>query len=250
MTYVLGDVHGRALPYHRMLDFINFSDSDTLYVLGDMIDRNPDGIRLLKEVMDAKNIHMLLGNHEHMMLHAIEAPKGTCCNGRDTNRTLWYYNKGKITEEKFREEPEEVQKKILDFIRNLPVNIPIENNGRKILLIHGSPLEWAKQLHYALEMYGEDPVAFAVWDRIYAYTKNPDVPYDLVLAGHTPTVQYQNNDPMEFYKDGKFMFLDCGCAYGNQFHGQLGCLCLETMEEFYVPCEEGNMKFLHKQRGK
>lgn len=39
-----------------------------LYVLGDVIDRFPDGIEILQELMAMPNVKMLLGNHEYMML--------------------------------------------------------------------------------------------------------------------------------------------------------------------------------------
>lgn len=47
MKYVISDVHGRYDLFIKMLDKISFSDNDTLYLLGDMIDRGPDGIKLL-----------------------------------------------------------------------------------------------------------------------------------------------------------------------------------------------------------
>ena len=67
MTYVMSDIHGRIRPYHRMLKKIGFCEDDTLYILGDVIDRNPSGIPILKEIMDTPNIRLLLGNHEYMM---------------------------------------------------------------------------------------------------------------------------------------------------------------------------------------
>ena len=74
MIYVLADIHGRADRFHEVLDSIGFSEDDTLYILGDVIDRNPDGIEILEEIISSKNMEMLLGNHEYMMLNAIEDP--------------------------------------------------------------------------------------------------------------------------------------------------------------------------------
>ena len=44
-TYVMSDIHGMADLFKRMLEQIGFSDEDTLYILGDMIDRG----RILRE---------------------------------------------------------------------------------------------------------------------------------------------------------------------------------------------------------
>ena len=66
--YVMGDIHGEADRFHAMLKKIRFSEDDTLILLGDVIDRGPDGIALLLEIMEMPNVIMLLGNHEYMML--------------------------------------------------------------------------------------------------------------------------------------------------------------------------------------
>ena len=49
MHYVMSDLHGRYDLFLRMLEKISFSDCDTLYLLGDLIDRGPDGIKLIQE---------------------------------------------------------------------------------------------------------------------------------------------------------------------------------------------------------
>ena len=66
--YVMGDIHGEADRFHAMLKKIQFSADDILILLGDVIDRGPDGIALLLEIMEMPNVIMLLGNHEYMML--------------------------------------------------------------------------------------------------------------------------------------------------------------------------------------
>ena len=100
MTYVVADLHGRADRFHEVLDKIAFSPADELYILGDVIDRNPDGIRLLEEIMAADNMHMLLGNHEYMMLQAVEDPLRKL-NDWYTTQDLWYLNGGEVTEDAF-----------------------------------------------------------------------------------------------------------------------------------------------------
>ena len=71
MTYVLSDIHGNLRLYRGILEQINLQPEDTLYVLGDVIDRHPDGITILRELMAMPNVIMLLGNHEDMMLSAL-----------------------------------------------------------------------------------------------------------------------------------------------------------------------------------
>ena len=44
-TYTISDLHGYPVDkFKALLDKANFSDTDTLYILGDVIDRNGDGV--------------------------------------------------------------------------------------------------------------------------------------------------------------------------------------------------------------
>ena len=71
-TYVISDIHGQYNSYKKMLEKIKFSSKDFLYVLGDCIDRGPDGINVIKDIMKRDNAELILGNHEVMLLNSIE----------------------------------------------------------------------------------------------------------------------------------------------------------------------------------
>lgn len=68
MTYVLSDIHGSLPRFESIMAQINLQAEDTLYVLGDVIDRYPDGIKILRRIMQMPNAKMLIGNHEYMLL--------------------------------------------------------------------------------------------------------------------------------------------------------------------------------------
>lgn len=44
MVYCMSDIHGEIDKFHAILDLIEFSEADILYVLGDVIDRYPGGV--------------------------------------------------------------------------------------------------------------------------------------------------------------------------------------------------------------
>lgn len=71
MIYVMSDIHGQKRRFDSVMKQINLQPDDTLYILGDVIDRNPDGIKILRQIMAMPNAKMLLGNHELMMMVAI-----------------------------------------------------------------------------------------------------------------------------------------------------------------------------------
>ena len=77
MIYCMSDIHGELDRFKAMLDLINFSSDDTLYIIGDVIDRHPGGVEILKIIKDTPNMFMLLGNHEQMCLDTL-GPNSVC----------------------------------------------------------------------------------------------------------------------------------------------------------------------------
>ena len=55
-TYVISDIHGQYDMFMELLDKIRLKESDTLYVLGDVLDRGPHPIRTLKRLMEMSNL--------------------------------------------------------------------------------------------------------------------------------------------------------------------------------------------------
>ena len=46
-TYVMGDVHGEYDKFMSLLEQIGLREEDTLYLMGDVLDRGPHPIKLL-----------------------------------------------------------------------------------------------------------------------------------------------------------------------------------------------------------
>ena len=55
MTYVMSDLHGMYDKFIAMLEKIDFSDSDELFIIGDIIDRGERPVDILEYVMDKPN---------------------------------------------------------------------------------------------------------------------------------------------------------------------------------------------------
>ena len=76
--YLIGDVQGCDAPLQRLLDTIAFSPSrDTLYVLGDLVNRGPASDAVLRRLMGYGDAaRCLLGNHDlHLLAVAYGARK-------------------------------------------------------------------------------------------------------------------------------------------------------------------------------
>lgn len=133
MIYVMSDIHGNKRRFESILEQIALQAEDTLYILGDIIDRHPDGIELLQRIMDMPNVQMLLGNHEVMMLNALSAPESN--EGQDDRSKemwLWYDNGGQITHYDFQQLTYAERDRILQYLKELPLNLEIEVEGGSI----------------------------------------------------------------------------------------------------------------------
>ena len=96
-TYAISDLHGHFSTYKKLLEKLKFSEDDFMYVVGDVIDRGRDGIKIIQDVMERKNMEMFLGNHELMMIDAIDYMRKTekiSEKGRaDVDRCLRFHEK-------------------------------------------------------------------------------------------------------------------------------------------------------------
>jgi len=237
LIYVISDIHGNTRRFNSIMEQIKLQQEDTLYVLGDVVDRYSDGIKILRQIMKMPNAKMLLGNHEYMMLNAIDPVEEIDDWEQERAMRLWYRNGGYVTHNYLKHIRKDIRREVFDFLRALPINISIEVNGKKYLLVHGSPLENYSWIYREYETKEK----FAVWER---WQPTDGVPEDHTLIfGHTPTIHFQDNDPLEIVVYDNAIGIDCGAGFPvSQFKGEtigrLACLRLDDMQVFYST-EEG-----------
>ncbi len=64
MTYAISDLHGCYKSWLALLREIQFADEDQIYVLGDIVDRGPEPMLLLQDMMVRTNVYPIVGNHD------------------------------------------------------------------------------------------------------------------------------------------------------------------------------------------
>lgn len=215
MIYVMSDIHGEADRFQKMLKLIDFSEADTLYIIGDVADRYPGGVELWEEIMQTPNMVLLKGNHEDMCVKTLGE------NHEFGARDLWRSNGGNCTyrELMYMTRPEQ-RKRILRYLENLPTYIEISVNKRNFYLVHGWP--------------GSDDEE-RLWCRPMDFLPINIPDKSTAIIGHTPTCYLSGlkDELFKIYHGDKFICIDCGCGNETPLR-QLACLRLDDMEEFYV----------------
>lgn len=70
-VYAIGDLQGCDREFAALLERLNFSDSDQLWLVGDLINRGPDSLAALRRVKAfGEQCTVVLGNHD---LHFLAA---------------------------------------------------------------------------------------------------------------------------------------------------------------------------------
>ncbi len=238
MVYVMSDIHGDNKKFRSVMQKINLRADDTLYILGDVVDRNPDGIKILQKIMKMNNAKMILGNHEHMMLSTLEMSGFSGERRYDFDwrysTKQWYRNGGMCTHSAFLDLNKSEQNRIIEYIRDLPINIDIEVNGHRYKLVHASPMTLYRSFLNGRGKWDNpysDRIEFAIWERWSGFQPRN---YTLIF-GHTINYHYHHTDPISIYKNRHVIGMDCGSGISSYYRprGRLGCLRLDDMEEFY-----------------
>ncbi len=246
-VYAVSDLHGQYNTFIKGLEKIGFSDADTLYVIGDAIDRGPDGIKILRYIREHDNMDLILGNHEFMMLNSVPADGGPGCDGVDAD--IWlFFNGGITTYEEYGNISVEQKKTILGWLATRQVIKIIDINGTGFCLTHSFYIPGCENKRYDELTY--DTVSHIVWDSIYRTgddTHAEDIygNYDhIFVTGHVPVqriyMSYEGDDDynrLEMHRHGNLLCIDGGCALGYNSGVNSGAifLRLDDLKEFPVP---------------
>lgn len=252
-TYCMSDLHGQYKTFRRMLEIISFSKSDTLYILGDVIDRGPDGIKIIQDIMGMPNVTMFIGNHELLMLDAL-ANKEALEDGSRTDTDdidLWadLCNGGTPTSDAFASLSAKKRKDIISFIRHSVVAKQIKVGRKSYYLSHA----YVTDRRFTDEIRFDEMTHKEVWDVVWQSVYEPEFvrkkgkalfpdKKKIYVGGHTFTQRLDCMDEKGFgkiyhnknYNGFHVINVDCGMALKNK-SSCLGCLRLEDDKEFYVP---------------
>ena len=256
-TYVFSDVHGHRATLERALERVSPGAGDRVFCLGDMVDRGPDPVGVLRVVRELPGVVALMGNHEDLMLSCLDG-------GNDALDALnWAINGGATTSEGLSQLDSDELEDLLAWVRACPRSASVMVGERRYLLAHAgvdltAPVPAAWDDAGAEAYLAAQSVEDLTWIREEFWgaergLSGRDGSGPVVVAGHTPTPYLERMasslDRSALGDDGLARMvrvgeqrdrwdIDCGAAGGAGF-GQVLVLRLDDGEEFYEPVREG-----------
>lgn len=229
MHYVTSDLHGNGALWDAIKNRI--LPTDTLFFLGDAIDRGPDGLRIMQEMIADPRVVYIKGNHEQFaedfLRQAIKTDLLTDVSNNVIN--IWEQNGGSHTlQDIWGDLSREEQAQLYLQLRGLPQRQTIILNDTKFLLSH------AGYTPRYLERDLADDKQVLLWNREHfseSWNEAIDGENVISLHGHTPVmylhkirdmvyfshhgIDMENIEPL-VYADGHKIDLDLCSAFTNK----------------------------------
>lgn len=217
--YAISDIHGCIKTFRYLVEEkIKLTTRDELFLLGDYIDRGPDSKGVIDFILalqaSGHQVTTLMGNHEDLLLNALEAPEYL---------SLWLANGGKATLQSFQNaHPADIISNYASFFSGLEYYKPLDD----YLLVHAG-----------FDFSVPDPFTdyhAMLWTRNFV----PDEKYTQgrrIVHGHTPTradrIIQSTKAPQPLVLN-----IDGGCVFGTGLRGlgKLVALNLDTLEPIMV----------------
>ncbi|MBQ3692974.1 MAG: fructose-bisphosphatase class III [Clostridia bacterium] len=232
MNYVMSDIHGEYDKFLEMLQKIDLQDDDTLYILGNAVDFGVEPIELLNEMADRPNIYPIIGDHERMAVDVLSLLMDDISEGKldklspETMTAIakWRENGGRTTLEEFIKLVEEERQDILDYLCDFAPFEVVDIDSKTFILVHCGLGDFENKGKKLKNYSVKDLTSTSVdYDKKYF-----DDDYIYIVSGHVPTSELCGED--KIYQSNNNICINCDVANG----GKLACLCLDTMEEYYV----------------
>ncbi len=223
-TFVIGDIHGGLKALLQVLNKLEIKDQDSLIFVGDYVDgwsESAQVIQFLIEFSEKFNCVFIKGNHDVWCEEWLKSG--------DVDPT-WYMHGGKETMESYDGFLVEDKKAHLKFFDNMPL-YHLDNENRLFVhagftSMHGVEKEVFKACFYFDRTLWEMALTMKEdLEKDSLIYPNRLKHYKEVYIGHTPTINYKCNEPMNAVN---IWNVDTGAA----FTGRLTAMNINTKEIF------------------
>jgi len=209
---VIGDIHACFKTFKKLLEKVELSKNDKLYILGDLINRgkrSKDVIDfIIKKQEEGYKIFPIRGNHEQMVLNLINESRFLI-----EKYTLYYKSSDLLNSRgKFK-------KKYIDFFNDLPFYIETDNS----IFVHAA-LDLTRDNIF-------DNKDFMLYSR-HQRGKTKRLNGKKLIHGHVP-------EPLDEIKNNvnnksQIIGIDNGCIFGSKrkSYGKLVCIDADNLDIF------------------
>jgi len=215
--FAISDIHGCAVTFEALLEKIQFTPEDELYLLGDYIDRGPDSKGVIDDIWRLQDkgyqIQCLRGNHEQLMLDAQMDRQSSY---------IWQMNGGDKAMDSFGAFTySEIPHQYIEWMEKLPYYFEVDN----FILVHAG---------FKFDM--PDPFMekhAMIWQRGWYQRINYDWLGDrIIVHGHTPMSSIEIEKNFTAIKEIQYLDIDAGCVFKNRIAsgGQLCALDMTNMK--------------------
>ncbi len=222
MYYAISDLHGCYEKYIEMIKRICLTDADTLFVLGDVVDRGAGGIKILFDMLGRKNVVPIIGNHDYCARTFLSMlNNGSMSKKTEILYQHWLMDGGEVTKDCFLALDQNRQKLILSYLSSFSLYETATAGGNEFMLCHTVPsYEEMMSDKIVIENFivGEPEYEKRYFDNKY------------LVTGHTPTGLIHPPSSGKILQINGHICIDCGAV----FNKNLGCIRLDDMCEFYV----------------
>ena len=223
MTYVVSNLHGCYRKYKELLEKIRFKDTDIMYVLGDIVDYGDEPMELVADLSMRYNVYPIVGEHDYTAVRMLTGfdrmlkDGGTPDGEYIAEMTEWANCGGKVTLDGYRALDDEMKEGVIDYLSDMTLYEEVEVGGKTFVLVHAGIADFDPDAE--LDDYLPEDFISTPADLNARYFDDKTL-----VVGHVATPEGK------IVRGEGVIAIDCGAAFG----GKLGCLCLETGEEFYV----------------
>lgn len=236
-VYLSSDLHGDYDNFQKLLKKINFDEnSDKMYILGDVLDRGKDSIKLLKYIknfMDKGVMNLIKGNHElfaQMFLEGYLKAK------------QWSAWGGESTINEIRALSADERAGILEFLRNLEHFVEIKLWDKDCVLTHtGIQSEFIVENDDKIDVIAS--IENSLKNDEFEFLISPDLHYlpkktlkkldKFLIVGHTPVLKLNENSSYRVLKKDYYIDIDTGAGH-RQKGGKMCAFRVDDKKEFYV----------------
>ncbi len=256
MYYIMSEPHGDEEAYFAMKEQIGFRSQDELYILGDVLGGDPShpekSLRILEDIIQNKNIHLVIGDFEYAYIQYEWHNKE---QRAEYKRILSGLYGGTKFINYMKTLPEQLRKKYINYLIDCDVREVIQVGQRTFYLVHGSPsLCIGDDLARWEERVVETPLdlkanykAAILSDRAIK-RKNIDCENLIIVVGHKSTKDYEKQESF-FHKHSQIIFCNnrfliyCG-SYEKHVCVENTLCCLGISEDG----EQITIHYRHEQK--